>query len=452
VSQQRSIKTRLKYLVLGSVGAALAIVAVLNCWQQANLYLLAKRDSLLATATVFSAAASKAVAANDPEGIVEAIRGMARVPGLLYAQVDDPEGKPITELGSAARLSGDLDLSEGAEGAALSLLLSRTVQVSVPIINAGQHVGKLVLVSDSSGLFVRLWRVLLATMAGSAIAAGLGLLIAWRLQRSIARPLIALTRAMAKVKQSHNYDARIDTDGDQEISTLASGFNSMMSEIRKRDGEIADASREMIAREEEMILRLSRAAESRDDQTGEHIKRMAEICLILAQELGMDARSCAALHRAAPMHDVGKIGVPDAILFKPGRLDPEERKQMEKHAAYGYDILRDSNSALIQLSAEIALTHHEKWDGGGYPRGLKGEEIPLTGRIAAVADVIDALASPRPYKEAWPLEAVQKHMVENAGSHFDPGCIEALLRRWTEVANIYLSEQDGASRFAPRAA
>jgi putative two-component system response regulator len=452
LSRETSIRTKLRRLVLASVGAALALVASLTCWQQANLYALAKRDMLLATATVFSTAASKAVAAKDPYAVVEAIRGIARVPGLLHAEVTGTEGTSLGEIGSAVRLSGDLDLNEAAEGSALSLLFSRTVRISVPIIDAGQRVGTLILVSDTTGLFSRLWRALLATIIGSGVAAGLGLLIAWRLQRSISRPLVSLTRAMAKVERSHDYTARIDAAGGEEIRALASGFNTMMAEIHERDLQVASATREMIAREEETVLRLSRAAESRDDQTGDHIKRMADICLVVAQELGLDAETCAAIHRAAPMHDIGKIGVPDAILFKPGRLDPDERKEMEKHAEHGYDILRDSNSALIQLAAEIALSHHERWDGGGYPRGLKGDEIPLAGRIAAVADVVDALASPRPYKASWPLDAVRNHMIESSGAHFDPACIEALLRRWSAIAGAYPSAQADVTGTTPQAA
>ena len=136
------------------------------------------------------------------------------------------------------------------------------------------------------------------------------------------------------------------------------------------------------------------------------------------------------------MHDVGKVGTPDHILLKPGRLTPEEFEVMKQHATIGYEILRDSVSQLLQNAAVVALTHHEKFDGSGYPRGLAGEAIPLYGRIVAVADVFDALTSERPYKKAWTLDAAATFLKEGAGSHFDPACVEAFLGNWGEVIEI----------------
>jgi putative two-component system response regulator len=134
---------------------------------------------------------------------------------------------------------------------------------------------------------------------------------------------------------------------------------------------------------------------------------------------------------------VGKIGLPDSILLKPGPLTAEERREMERHTLVGHEILAGSSSELIQRAAEIALHHHERWDGAGYPQGLMGSAIPLWARIAAVADVCDALASERPYKRAWALDDVQAYFVEKAGTQFDPQCIDAVLRRWSAVAALY---------------
>jgi putative two-component system response regulator len=142
------------------------------------------------------------------------------------------------------------------------------------------------------------------------------------------------------------------------------------------------------------------------------------------------------LMAAAPMHDVGKVGTPVHILLKPGRLTPEEFEIMKQHAMIGYEILRDSVSTLLQNAAVVALTHHEKFDGSGYPRGLVGEAIPLYGRIVAVADVFDALTSERPYKKAWTLDAAVSFLKEGAGSHFDPACVQAFLANWDEVVEI----------------
>lgn len=167
--------------------------------------------------------------------------------------------------------------------------------------------------------------------------------------------------------------------------------------------EVAAAVSVIEAREREIVSRLARAAERRDTDTGEHIARVACYSEMIARQLGCDPAWCDRLALASAMHDVGKIAIHDAILLKPGKLTPEERREMERHAEYGYGILEGSNSDIVQLAAEIALNHHERWDGAGYPRRLAGEDTPLSGRIVAVADVFDALVSDRPYKRAWPL-------------------------------------------------
>ncbi|MGZ3182646.1 MAG: HD domain-containing phosphohydrolase [Telluria sp.] len=200
--------------------------------------------------------------------------------------------------------------------------------------------------------------------------------------------------------------------------------------------EVEKATAELRAREQETILLLCRASEYRDPETGEHIQRMAHYSCLVAAELGMSAREQELILNAAPMHDIGKVGTPDHILLKPGRLDEAEMAVMRQHAEIGHQILAQSDAEMLQLAAVIAWTHHEKWDGSGYPRGLKGEEIPLYGRIVAVADVFDALTSARPYKRAWTLEAARAYLADNSGSHFDPRCVDALLRRWPAVLEI----------------
>jgi len=142
------------------------------------------------------------------------------------------------------------------------------------------------------------------------------------------------------------------------------------------------------------------------------------------------------------MHDIGKVGIPDAILLKPGKLDAAEWATMREHARIGYQILRDSPSPLLQMAAVIAHSHHEKFDGSGYPQGLKGEAIPLVGRIVAVADVLDALTSRRPYKDAWPFDEALALLREQSGAHFDPRCVAALVEGWPEVLQIHAEFQD----------
>jgi putative two-component system response regulator len=168
------------------------------------------------------------------------------------------------------------------------------------------------------------------------------------------------------------------------------------------------------------ILMLGHAGHYNDTDTGAHIWRMAAYARALARAFGWDADSCERLELAAPMHDTGKIGIPHAILRKPGPLDEQEWVIMKTHAQMGYDILSKSDAPVFQLAAEIALCHHEKWDGSGYPGGLKGTQIPESARIVALADVFDALSMKRPYKEPWAIEKITEHIQAGAGAHFDP--------------------------------
>lgn len=190
------------------------------------------------------------------------------------------------------------------------------------------------------------------------------------------------------------------------------------------------------ASQEETIYRLSRAAEFRDDETGQHLQRMSRYCQVIARRIGLDEATCELLRIASPMHDVGKLGIPDRILLKPGRLTADEFTIMKGHAEIGYRILVGSDAAPLKMAATIAHTHHEKWDGNGYPRGLRGEDIPLPGRIAAIADVFDALTSSRPYKPAWKLEDALQLMRTNRGSHFDPTLIDVFFEALPEVLEI----------------
>jgi putative two-component system response regulator len=171
---------------------------------------------------------------------------------------------------------------------------------------------------------------------------------------------------------------------------------------------------------------------------------MAHYSRLIAEELGMPREQQDYILSAAPMHDIGKVGTPDQILLKPGRLTPDEMVTMRQHATIGFNILKSSKARMLQLAAEIAVSHHERFDGSGYPYGLAGQAIPLVGRIVAVADVFDALTSVRPYKHAWSLEDARAYLVDNSGSHFDPACVDALLKRWDDVLAVRARFKDAA--------
>lgn len=191
------------------------------------------------------------------------------------------------------------------------------------------------------------------------------------------------------------------------------------------EDEVADRTRDLEQSRLEMLERLALAAEYRDDDTQEHAWRIGRICALLALELDLSADEAQLIGRAAPLHDLGKIGIADAILLKPGKLTDQEFAVIKTHAVIGAEILAGSHSPLLRLAEQIALTHHERWDGRGYPAGLRGEQIPLAGRIVAVADVFDALTHERPYKQAWSLSAAVNEILEQAGRQFDPRVVAA---------------------------
>jgi len=208
------------------------------------------------------------------------------------------------------------------------------------------------------------------------------------------------------------------------------------AEVAKRTEELHRAFQKIKAASLETIYRLARAAEYKDEDTGAHILRMSHYAAGVALKLGLSDAEAESILYASPMHDVGKIGIPDRILLKQGRLDPEEWAVMKQHTVIGGRILSGSKAEFIKLAEVIALTHHEKWDGSGYPNGLKGEKIPIAGRITAIADVFDALTSKRPYKEPFSLEKSFKIIREGRETHFDPAVVDAFFSITDEIFAI----------------
>jgi putative two-component system response regulator len=200
------------------------------------------------------------------------------------------------------------------------------------------------------------------------------------------------------------------------------GYSQMLEErVRERTAELEQARTEILER-------LALAAEYRDDDTHQHIQRVGKLSAELAEALEFPEELVELIRQAAPLHDIGKIGIPDSILLKPGGLTPDEFDMMKTHATIGSKILGGSGTPLLQLAEEIARTHHERWDGSGYPAGLAGQAIPIAGRIVAVADVFDALTHERPYKEAWPVERALEEIERGSGKQFDPRVVETFLR------------------------
>lgn len=240
------------------------------------------------------------------------------------------------------------------------------------------------------------------------------------------------TDFLTKPIDHHECRARV-----RNLLTLRRQQQIIKDRARWLERRVDEATQALRIRERETLLRLAKAGEYRDEETGNHVVRMASYSRLIADKLGLPPDECTVIESAAPMHDIGKIGIPDSILLKPGKHTPEEFAVMKRHTLIGYDILKESPSKYLQMGAIIALGHHEKFDGSGYPYGLAGEAIPLPARIVAVADVFDALTSERPYKRAWALQDSIDYVRRLRGGHFDPTCVDAFVHQLEPIIDIH---------------
>ena len=233
----------------------------------------------------------------------------------------------------------------------------------------------------------------------------------------------------------------VNEKGEQEVFSVHDLERlSLTAVYSAKTVESAMLNAELEATQREIIHILGDASESRSQETGDHIQRVAEISYTLAKLMGLPEEDVDNIRLAAPMHDLGKVGIPDAILNKPGRFTDEEYAIMKSHSEKGYNMLCNSKRKLLRFAAEIARSHHERWDGRGYPRGIAGEEIPLAARICAVADVLDALSSPRCYKQPWPEEKVKDEFIKQRGAQFQPELVDVLIEHGDEIYGIYRRE------------
>ncbi len=247
------------------------------------------------------------------------------------------------------------------------------------------------------------------------------------------RMLKAAAERISTEIQLHTSNRRLE----EMVEERTADLTAALDRLRAVNSQLLEASRDT-------VMRLARAAEYRDGDTGEHVERMSSYAQVLARQIGLPPEDQALIKLAAPMHDVGKIGIRDSILLKQGRLTAEEWVQMKEHPTIGAKILSGSRSKLLQMAEQIAVSHHEKWDGTGYPQAQVGEDIPLVGRIVALADVFDALTTPRVYKDAWSVDDAVQHIQRERGKHFDPAVVNAFeqcLDRLLAVRAAYLDDR-----------
>ena len=254
----------------------------------------------------------------------------------------------------------------------------------------------------------------------------------WFFVGYVLRPVERLTDTVRRISTTGDLSQRVRIEFADEVGLLGHGFNGMIQSLEETIQSERTARELAVSREEETLLLLGRASEFRDQETGEHLARIGALSALFFQLMGRDAEQQLMLRRSSALHDVGKIGIPDRILLKPGKLTEDEFETMKRHTIIGHELLKDSRSISLRRGAEIALTHHERWDGSGYPAGLSGTEIPLEGRVVSVVDVFDALTSVRPYKRAWSPDDARDHILAERSKHFDPVLVDLFLEHFRD--------------------
>jgi len=267
----------------------------------------------------------------------------------------------------------------------------------------------------------------------AAAIALLGTLLVWMVTRRITLRIANLTRDFDHLEPGGGPAPEEAEGTPDEIDRLCSAFERMVERVTSNQEHELERNAELKSSQLAILDLLSRAGEFRDDQTSNHTKRVGMMAARLARVTGAPEKEVELMSRAAPLHDIGKIGIPDQILLKPGALSEEERAMMKKHTVIGNAILQNDQSDLMKLAASIALNHHERWDGAGYPHGLSGEQIPIEARVVAIADVFDALTHDRPYRPAWTVRDAVRELSGNRGAQFDPTLLDSFLGKLDDI-------------------
>ena len=283
---------------------------------------------------------------------------------------------------------------------------------------------EIVLQKDQKAFLETLRKYEIAFMFILLFGAAVIAMIAYVLLDKLIKPILDLSTLVHTITKTQDYTHTVTVKGNDEIAKLAKAFNAMLQGIDKALRENELLNKEIEDTQREVVFTMGAIGESRSKETGNHVKRVAEYSKLLAKLYGLSEAEAEMLKQASPMHDIGKVAIPDAVLNKPGRFNEEERAIMDTHAQLGYDMLKHSHRPLLQAAATVAYEHHEKYDGSGYPRGLAGEDIHIFGRITALADVFDALGSDRVYKKAWEDARIFALFKEERGKHFDPVLVD----------------------------
>jgi response regulator RpfG family c-di-GMP phosphodiesterase len=302
---------------------------------------------------------------------------------------------------------------------------------------------------ERAGFYQEIREIILKGVVVLACCVAVTVVLLLVFSRYLTRPLSSMVETIEGIIHDREFSRKVAVEYDDELGSLANRFNHMTASLLRTYNEVKDhayreavARKQVIQREYETLIVLGKAAEYKDPSTGMHIARVAHYSRILAGLLGETEESQNLVYYASPMHDIGKMGIPDSILLKPAGLTAEEFDMLKTHTTIAYDMLKDSRSVYLRTGAEIALTHHEWFDGSGYPQGLRGRAIPLFGRIVGLADAFDAVTSRRPYKEVWDLDRAFGMLEEESNTHFDPRLVELFVGHRQEVRRIYEAHRE----------
>ncbi|QEN06639.1 HD domain-containing protein [Oceanispirochaeta crateris] len=266
------------------------------------------------------------------------------------------------------------------------------------------------------------------------------------LLNTITAPIQRFRNTIHKIMENKDFSQKVRIEYPDEIGDLAYDFNTLISNFDLAYSNLKEYAlneaivlKELHTREYETLDVLARASDYKDPETAAHIKRVSDYALLFAELLDLDQESRDLIYYAAPLHDVGKLGIPDSILLKPGKLNDEEMKIMRNHTVIGYEIMQNPSSKFLKAGAIIAISHHERFDGMGYPYGLKGEDIPLFGRIVSIVDVFDALTTKRPYKDSWSYDEAVNEILQESGKHFDPFLVQIFENNASKFRELYMN-------------
>jgi len=439
------IKSKLKLLLGLTGGIALTVSATAFIVNDFGMIRSHTIETLTIVADTLTASTAAVLKSDDPLAARDVLDGLSRRGMIEGACIYDRYGRILSVYGGpdgdefwtpAPRESGHY-IGEG------------NIDVFRRISDGKVMLGTLFLRGHTREIYAQIQRSVIIVSSALVVSLVLSIVLSSGLQNLISRPILRLVRAVRTVSSKGDFAIRVSKETEDELGILSDGFNAMMEQLQERDNQIEENRIQSLEARHLTIFSMAKLAEKRNLETGQHLERISNYVRILAECLASSGRFAEMLtperiemmFLTSPLHDIGKVGIPDSILLKPGKLDEDEFEVMKRHTIIGAEAVgsaleRYPDVEYLRIARDMALTHHEKFDGTGYPHGLVGEQIPLCGRIIALADVYDALTTERVYKEAIDVEEACEIIMEGNGMHFDPNVVEAFVLARQEFVSL----------------